>query len=123
MKILIVEDNELQRKLLEEQFKQVGFTTLAVEDGKQALEALSAIGATDFDLIISDVNMPGIGGFELAKLVKRDKKKWNVPFLLYSSGSTHSEDDIELARRYGVDKYVLQSGIYGIVKEVIEYLK
>lgn len=123
MKILIVEDNELQRKLLEEQFKQMGFTTLAVEDGKQALEVLGAIGATDFDLIISDVNMPGIGGFELAKLVKREKKKWDIPFLLYSSGSTPSEDDIELARRYGVDKYVLQSGVYGIVKEVIEYLK
>lgn len=123
MKILIVEDNELQRKLLEEQFKQMGFTTLAVEDGKQALEVLSAVGATDFDLIISDVNMPGIGGFELAKLVKREKKKWDIPFLLYSSGSTPSEEDIELARRYGVDKYVLQSGVYGIVKEVIEYLK
>lgn len=123
MKILIVEDNELQRKLLEEQFKQMGFTTFAVEDGKQALEALSTIGATEFNLIVSDVNMPGIGGFELAKIVKRGNKKWNIPFLLYSSGNTPNEEDLELARRYGVDKYVLQSGVHGIVNEVIDYLK
>ena len=120
MKILIVEDDELQRKLLQAQLGQKGFAIIAVEDGAEAIRVLSEY---DFSLIVSDVNMPGIDGFELAKIVKGSDNRKHIPFLLYSSKTPPSDYDLEMAKRFGVDKYVMKAGTQGIVNEILEFLK
>lgn len=120
MKILIVEDNDLQRKLLEEVMVNEGFVVTSVESGDEAVKML---GIGHFDLIISDLNMPRMDGYTLAKIVKGDEKKKHIPFLLYSAKHPPDEETLELAKRYGVDKYVMKAGVYGIVNEVIDYLK
>jgi len=118
--MLIVEDNELQRKLLEENFKQKGFKTMSASNGQQALKMM---GDFEFSLIISDVNMPKISGFELAKLIRHGEKKRHIPFLLYSSKFPPDDEDLELARNSGVDSYVMKAGVQGIVSEVLDFLR
>lgn len=122
-RILVVEDNELRRSLLEEEFKRLGFIVVAVESGAEALEALKAVSDTEFQLIISDVNLPGIDGFELAKIVKKDQRRQHIHVLLYSSQTPVEEEVIELAKRSRVDRYILQSGVPGIVNDVLDYLR
>lgn len=120
MKILIVEDNDLQRKLLEDVMTNEGFIVTSVPSGDEAVKML---GIGNFDLIISDLNMPYMDGYELAKIVKGNEKKRHIPFLLYSAKFPPSDEILELAKRHGVDRYVMKAGTQGIVNEVLDYLK
>lgn len=117
-KILIVEDNELQSSLLKEIMEMEGFEAVIAEDGIYALEALEK---ERFDLIVSDVNMPRMDGYELAKKVK--SKNETTPFILYSAKHPPEIEYLELAKQYGIDKYVEKAGVQGILDEVMYFLK
>ncbi len=62
MKVLIVEDSELNRKLLEASLAAEGLEILVAEDG---MEALAVLGRESVDAVISDVLMPRIDGYRL----------------------------------------------------------
>ena len=72
-KILIVEDSKTQAMLLEYYLKEAGFTTFAVENGQLALDFINNSddsGKFYPDIVLSDVNMPEMGGFELSNILK-----------------------------------------------------
>lgn len=119
MKILIVEDNELQSKLLNDIFKSEGYETVIAANGIEALEVLDT---QKVDLITSDVNMPRMDGFTLALKVKSKETIKHIPFILYSSRHPPEETELELANRYGVDRYVQKAGTQGIKEEVLKFL-
>jgi CheY-like chemotaxis protein len=64
--ILLVEDNELVRSLAVETIREEGYNVLEEEDGTSALARLESVG--EIDLLISDVRLPGINGFQLAEV-------------------------------------------------------
>lgn len=119
-KILIVEDNELQSKLLNDIFTAEGYETFIAADGMQALDLLKN---HKVDLITSDVNMPRMDGFTLALTVKSKEGLKHIPFILYSSRHPPEDTELELAARYGVDRYVHKAGTQGIREEVLNFLK
>lgn len=120
MKILIVEDNELQSKLLNDIFQGEGYETVIAADGMEALEVLKS---QHIDLITSDVNMPRMDGFTLALKVKSKEDIKHIPFILYSSRHPPEDTELELASKYGVDRYVQKAGTQGIKEEVLKFLK
>lgn len=79
--ILIVDDNTTNRRILEVQLKQWKFSAVLAESGEQALKILSE--KLDFDLVISDMQMPDMDGVGLASLI-REKNK-HIPIILLSS--------------------------------------
>ncbi len=117
MKILIVEDNELQGHLLCEMMKIEGFEVILARDG---VEALNILGQHEFDLVVSDISMPNMDGYTLAKNVKEKITK-TPPFLLYSSRPLDQEEK-DLAAKYGIDGYIERAGVQGIKDEVMNYL-
>lgn len=119
MKILVVEDNEFKRNSLRDLLMSEGIGVIVAENGREALIILKDFG---FDLIVSDIVMPLMDGFTLAKEVKASKDK-ATPFLIYSSRYPPEDEDIELARWHGVDHYIHAVGIPGVKDEVINYLK
>jgi CheY-like chemotaxis protein len=87
--ILLVEDQEAIRKTIAEALVEAGYTVVQAADGNEGLEA--ALGASrPFDLLLSDVNMPGISGVELARQVKSHDPQTKV---LYMSG--HMRKSVE----------------------------
>jgi len=118
MKILIVEDNELQRKLLEELLKADGFEIIVADSGITALEILKTYTP---ELIVSDIVMPLMDGFEFAKIIKSGEYK-TIPFLIYSSRYPPDDDDVELAYIYGIDRYLNAVGMQGVKDEVMHFL-
>src|SRR5258708_6266487 len=80
--ILIVEDSPTQAALLRAILKARGFDVTAAGDGQAALRLLAG-GA--FDLIISDVVMPGMSGYELCRAVKEHAAHAGIPFILLTS--------------------------------------
>ena len=66
-KILIVDDLEMNREILEEMIKDMGGEPLLAESGEEALEV---IGRQCPELILTDISMPGMNGYELCKILK-----------------------------------------------------
>ena len=100
-KILVVEDNKNLRKLMTTYLKNNSYETLEAEDG---LEALDVIDKNHVDLIISDIMMPNMDGYELAKELRQ--ANYMVPILMVTAKETL--DDKRKGFLSGVDDYMVK---------------
>ncbi len=82
MKIMVVDDDEIMLNALYLCLTRAGYQTVTVTDGIKALEIFNA--GKNFDLIISDIMMPGLSGFTLLDTI-RNMAKDSVPVILISS--------------------------------------
>lgn len=79
-RILITEDEEAIRRLLSRHLAGLGHQTFIAEDGFQAVQIVSRI---DLDIILSDINMPGLGGIEMVRQVKAIRP--DIPIVMISA--------------------------------------
>jgi len=114
-RILIVDDDAIQRKLMNWQFSHLGFEVTLAEDGKQALEM--ALRSPP-DAIVSDVLMPGLDGFMLCLEIRRHPSLAQLPVIL-TSAVYISDEDRKLAMRTGANAYVPRTPDY---REIIALL-
>lgn len=80
--ILLVEDTLTQALLMQHQLKKAGYTVKLARSGKAALDELDK---ESFALILSDINMPGMDGYELCRKVKVRPNYQEVPFILLAT--------------------------------------
>lgn len=104
-RILIVDDNRTQLKLLQLHLNHQGFIVETAVDGLDALQKLKTYPA---DGIVSDVLMPNVDGFELCLEIRRLPQFHHVPVILLTSQYLE-ESDKELAKKVGADHYVTRS--------------
>lgn len=104
MKILIVDDNKDARQVLRYMAERYGNTVIEAWNGMDALEKA---GSFSPDLVISDVLMPVMDGFQFLRSMKQDAKLISIPFIFYSSSYKESQD-IRLAMSLGADAYILK---------------
>jgi DNA-binding response OmpR family regulator len=103
LNVLVVEDDEIQSKLIEELLRQAGLNFVSVKDGHTALDKLTQ---EKFNLVISDVNMPGISGFNLVKTVRGLAHLKDIPFIFVTGRRRTS--DVARAIDSGVDDYIVK---------------
>ncbi len=84
MKVLIADDNPNSRQLVHDILESVGYEALQASDGPTALAAAQSYSP---DLIILDVNMPGMSGFEVCAALKADPKMSEIPVLMLTAQS------------------------------------
>ncbi len=101
-KALLVDDSPFFRNLLTPLLSVAGWHVTAMDNPKEALRLADA-GHT-FDVIISDIEMPGMDGFEFASQVRGDKRWKNVPMVALSAHATAK--DFERGRSAGFNDYV-----------------
>ena len=95
-KILVVDNEELLLSLAKTFLERIGYSVETAGNGRIALEKLSANG--NFDMVLSDVDMPEIGGIEL---VRRCREIYpQMPFLMVSGLSLYHEKEL---KELGVD--------------------
>lgn len=99
--ILLIEDDETIRAALKRMFEGEGYRVLAAADGTQ-LSALLDNSAVD--LIMLDVGLPWINGFELAEMMKAHQELREIP-LVFLSGRT-AETDVKRGFEVGADDYI-----------------
>jgi len=98
-KILVVDDEARMRKLVKDFLNMHGYTVLEAEDGEQAIDVF--FSDKDIALIILDVMMPKLDGWEVTKEIRRTS---NVPIIMLTAKDT--ERDELLGFELGVDEYV-----------------
>lgn len=101
-RVLVVDDTSIQRKLAVLRLEDAGYEVLEAADGDEGLQV--ALRERP-DLILSDVLMPGLDGFELCRAIQADADLAGTPVILASSVFVE-HDDRELAARAGACAYV-----------------
>jgi len=99
---LVVDDSPFFRNLIVPQLRAAGWQVTTASDGTEALSALER--ETAFDLVISDIEMPNMGGLDLAAAVRRDRRWHALPMIALSSHA--SPADVEQGRAAGFNDYL-----------------
>ena len=104
-RLLLVEDSPFFRNMLVPLLQVAGYKVTTADDAAQALDLRDA--GEEFDIIISDIEMPGMNGFEFAEAVKSDERWQSVPIVALSSYA--SPQDFDRGREAGFADYVAKS--------------
>ena len=104
MPILIAEDSITSRMLLKNILETAGYEVKTAVDG---MDALTMLRAEDFDLLISDVDMPRMDGFDLTASIRADKKLSELPVILVTA--LGSREDRERGMEVGANAYIIKS--------------
>ena len=101
--LLVVDDNESNRDALSRRLKLKGYTVSAAASGYEALE-LAATGA--FDLVLLDVEMPGLSGLEVLARLRETRSATELPIIMFTARSEGA--DVVEAFRLGANDYVVR---------------
>lgn len=117
LKILVVDDFSTMRRIVKTLLKQNGFNNFTeAEDGQQALSMLQ--GAGDFEMVVSDWNMPNMTGLELLKAVRSDPRLKHLPFLMVTAEA--EKENIITAVKAGVSNYIVKPFTAQTLKEKLQ---
>ncbi|WP_165440789.1 PAS domain-containing protein [Rubripirellula amarantea] len=95
--VLVVDDNETNRKILDEILSGWGMIATLVESGKEALDALRSASSRQqpFGLVITDVNMPEMSGYDFIKHVRSDENIAPTQIVVLTSGRRDEEEELD----------------------------
>jgi PAS domain S-box-containing protein len=102
MRILIVDDNDINRKLLRVTLATEGHEAVEAADGVEAFEKLHS---GRLDAVITDILMPKMDGYQLCFKIRRSETFKDLPVVIYSSTYTSASDE-QVALRVGADRFL-----------------
>ena len=115
-KILVIEDSSTMRSLIVATVEDLtGFETVEVKNG---IEALKMLPTQEFDLIITDINMPNINGLEVVSFVKSHPQYQSIPIIIVST--EQGEKEIEKGLSLGASDYLTKPFHPENLKKVIQ---
>ena len=105
-KILLAEDNDINRDIAKELLELQGATVIACEDGKQALQAFQNSGIREYDAILLDNRMPVLDGYETAGRIRALNRKDAVIIPMIAVTAHAFSGDVTAALRAGMNAHV-----------------
>ena len=117
--ILIIDDAPTLRAVMSAELKQKGYKTIIVSNGEQGIDMAKECKP---DLILLDIMMPGIDGFETCRRLKRDDMTRNIPVIMVSVRS--QPRDLQRAVDAGAGDYVVKTqALEGLCLKVTKILE
>lgn len=117
-KVLVVEDSLAQRQMISDLLKGSGLKVAVAADGVEALESIEKFSP---DLVVLDIVMPKMNGYEVCRRLKADPKTQNVPVVMCSSKG--EEFDRYWGMKQGADAYIAKpfqpTELIGTVKQLL----
>lgn len=116
--VLVVEDSITQRELISDLLKGTGLNVVVAIDGQDAIDQLLSISP---DVVVLDIVMPRMNGYEVCRRIKSDPKTQNVPVVMCSSKG--EEFDRYWGMKQGADAYIAKpfqpTELIGTVKQLL----
>jgi CheY-like chemotaxis protein len=100
-KILVVEDNPMNMELFRDLLEVQGYE---VHEATNAEEALDQVKSNKFDLILMDVQLPGMDGLSATKLIREDPQNKNIPVIALTAYAMKGDE--ERVKEAGCDGYI-----------------
>lgn len=123
MRVLLVEDNEINCEIVEFMLKEAGAEVVTANDGKAAVDAFTASAPGTFDCILMDLMMPVMSGYEASRVIRgldrTDAKR--VPIIALSANAF--EEDVALAKDAGMNEHLAKPVEIRKMLQVISRLK
>ena len=116
-KILVVDDEKQFLEMMTIRFEANGYEVITATDGK---EGLTKAKSENPDIILLDVMMPEIDGFEVCKLLKNDEQYSGIPIIICTAMAQTA--DLETSNKVGADAYVTKPFDHSILLSKIEEL-
>jgi len=103
-KVLIIEDEEIMIDLLQRKLTQEGYEVSVARDGEKGLEAMREV---KLDLILLDIIMPKMGGFEVMEEMAKDKELKKIPVIVISNSGQPVE--LNRAQKLGAKDWLIKT--------------
>lgn len=105
-KVLLVEDNELNREIATALLEEIGITVDSVEDGTDAVERMNEVDDERYDLIFMDIQMPKMDGYMTTREIRtlKNSKKANIPIVAMTANAF--EEDKQKAFKAGMNAHI-----------------
>ena len=121
-RILLVEDNLINREIARELIAATGAAVDTAEDGKQAVDAFDASGLNGYDLILMDVQMPVMDGYAASRAIRAsDRADAGLP--IYAMTANTFAEDIAKARQAGMDGHIAKPIDINVLMQVLRQLQ
>lgn len=104
--ILIVEDSAAMRSMIDSILGETGGEELLITEAQNGFEALKLLPRIQFDLILTDINMPDINGLELLTFLKSNPRYRDIPTLVITTEG--KEEDRRRGLALGADEYLIK---------------
>jgi two-component system response regulator len=124
--ILIVDDNEDDYEAVARAFKKVGLSNPVslCTSGQGAMDFLKPVGASKADkpvLIMLDLNMPGMDGFQVLQRIRQDAVMRQIPVVIWTTSS--NEKDVDACYQLGANAYMQKPAIFDDLVESVRRLR
>jgi CheY-like chemotaxis protein len=116
-KILLVEDNEMNRDMLSRRLQRKGYAVVMAHDGEQGLELARSENP---DLILMDISLPKMDGWQVTRFLKSDPETKGIPVIALTAHALST--DRQKAFEIGCDDYDTKPVEFGRLSEKIEHL-
>jgi signal transduction histidine kinase/CheY-like chemotaxis protein len=121
MRVLLVEDNELNREIAEELLKDVGIKVTIASDGKQAVDMFTESAPGSFDAILMDIMMPNLNGYEATKAIRAGSHADAQTIPIIAMTANAYVEDVAQALASGMNAHVAKpidvQQLYGVLNQ------
>ena len=104
IRVLIVDDSSVMRKIVERALRQAGLESLLVMEAGSGIDGLEVLKSKQVDLILSDINMPAMDGLEFLRQIRATQLAPGVPIVMITTES--SEEHVKQAIQAGAMGYI-----------------
>ena len=115
--IITVDDSSTMRRMVSFTLKSAGYDVLEANDGA---EALNLLRARPVDMVISDINMPNMNGFQLLTEIKKDERLKHLPVLMVTAEAR--KEDIVLAAQSGAAGYIVKPFTKATLEDKVHHI-
>jgi two-component system chemotaxis response regulator CheY len=104
LRFLVVDDFSTMRRIVRNLLKESGYTE--ADEAEDGVAALQKLRNSNFDFVVSDINMPNMNGFQLLMEIKKDEKLKHIPVLMVTAEAR--KEDIVMAAQQGAAGYIVK---------------
>ncbi len=104
LRFLVVDDFSTMRRIVRNLLKESGYTE--ADEAEDGVVALQKLRNSNFDFVVSDINMPNMNGFQLLMEIKKDDKLKHIPVLMVTAEAR--KEDIVMAAQQGAAGYIVK---------------
>lgn len=122
LRALLVEDNEMNSEIAEEILSEAGLTIETVNDGKTAVETIAESTPGYFDLVLMDIQMPTLNGYEATQKIRslQNEELANIPIIAMTADAF--EEDKRLSFSSGMNAHIAKPINLNVVKNTIHHV-